>query len=157
RVLPDAIHALDEAARQVRARGAPDNAAELLELALELGGPPELLVRAAEHHLDAGDVPRSQQLVGEAIKALNGGEAPPEALLLSTEHFQVADYSESSAVLGRALSEAGSNDLLQVKIGVSVGQDYYILGRWQEAAEMAELTLAAARRTGEPARIAQAY
>src|SRR5262249_59086166 len=72
RVLPDAIEALDDAARYVRARGAPDAAAELLELALELGGPPELLVRAAERHLAPGGVPPPQPLVAKPLQSLQG-------------------------------------------------------------------------------------
>lgn len=157
RVLPDAIEALDEASRYVRARGAPDAAAELLELALELGGSRELLVRAAEYHFDAGDVLRSQELANEAIETLDGGESLAEALLLSTEHFLAESYSESTDLLERALSEAESNNLLQAKIGLSVAQDYYQLGRWEKTAEMAEVTLAAAQRLGEPGRIAQGY
>jgi DNA-binding CsgD family transcriptional regulator/exonuclease VII small subunit len=157
RVLPDAIDALDEASEYVRARGAPDAAAELLDLALELGGPPELLVRAAEYHFDAGEVQRSQELSNEAIEALDGGEPLAEALLLCTEHFQAESYSESTVLLERALSEAGSNDLLRAKIGLSVAQDYYQLGQWEKTAEMAELTLAAARRLDDPQRIAQGY
>jgi DNA-binding CsgD family transcriptional regulator len=154
-VLPDAIGALDEASRYVRARGAPDAAAELLELALELGGPPDLLVRAAEYHFDAGDLQRSQELTKKAIETLEGGEALAEALLLSTEHFQAESYSESAVVLERALSEAGSNDSLRARIALSVSQDYYQLGLWQKTAEMAELTLATARRLDDPERIAQ--
>ena len=157
RVLPEAISALDEASRYVRARGAPDAAAELLELALELGGPRDLLVRAAEYHFDAGDVQRSVELANEAIATLDGGEPLAEAILLSTEHFLAESYAESSVLLERALSEAGSNDLLQAKIGLSVAQDYYQLGHWEKTAEMAEPTLAAARRLDEPGRIAQGY
>lgn len=157
RVLPEAIEALDEASRYVRARGAPDAAAELLEMALELGGPRELLVRAAEYHFDAGDVQRSHELANQAIETLDGGEALAEAILLSTEHFLAESYSESAFLLERALSEARSNDLLTAKIGLSVAQDYYQLGRWDKTAEMAELTLAAAARLGDPGRIAQGY
>jgi DNA-binding CsgD family transcriptional regulator len=157
RVLPEAIGALDEASRYVRARGAPDAAAELLELALELGGPRELLVRAAEYHFDAGDVQRSHELASQAIETLDGGEALAEALLLSTEHFLAESYSESTVLLERALSEAGSNDLLRAKIGLSVAQDYYQLGQWEKTAEMADLTLGAARRLDDPQRIAQGY
>jgi DNA-binding NarL/FixJ family response regulator len=157
RVLPDAIGALDEASRYVRARGAPDAAAELLELALELGGSRELLVRAAEYHFDAGDVQRSQELANKAIETLEGGEALAEALLLSTEHFLAESYSESTVLLERALSEAESNDLLQAKIGLSVAQDYYQLGLWDKTAEKAELSLAAARRLDDRQRIAQGY
>ena len=58
-VAGEAVPALDEAARYVRGRGAPAAAAELLELALGLGGGSELRVRAAEHHLDACDAARA--------------------------------------------------------------------------------------------------
>ena len=157
RVLPDAIDALDEASRYVRARGAPDAAAELLELALELGGPRELLVRATEYHLDAGDIQRSRELAEEATETLEGGgEALAEALLLSTDHFQAESYPESRAALERALAQAGSDDRLRVRIGLSLAQDYYSIRLDQKAAELAELTLAAARRLDNPERIAQA-
>jgi DNA-binding CsgD family transcriptional regulator len=157
RVLPDAIDALEEASRYVRARGAPDAAAELVEIALELGGAPELLVRAAEYHYDAGDVQRSVELTNEAFTTLEAGEPLAEALLLSTEHFLAESYPESAERLERALAEAGSNDLLRTKIGLSVGQDYFLLGLREKTAEVAEVTLEAARRLGEPGRIAQAY
>ncbi len=74
-VLPEALPALDQAARHIRARGAPAAAAELLELALELGGDRALKVRAAEHHLDAGDVCRASELLEAAIAELGAGRA----------------------------------------------------------------------------------
>src|SRR5204863_206283 len=66
----------------VRSRGAPLAAAELLELALELGGDSSLKLRAAEHHLDAGDVPRAQALLEAATSELGMGEDRARALVL---------------------------------------------------------------------------
>ena len=81
----EAVPALDVAARHVRARGAPETAAELLELALELGGGDELRVRAAEHHLDAGDPSRARATLEEAVRVLPAGPARARALLLLGE------------------------------------------------------------------------
>ena len=53
---PETLSALDEAADSAHARGAPAAAAELLELAIGLGGDtPVRRIRAAEHHFKAGD------------------------------------------------------------------------------------------------------
>jgi DNA-binding CsgD family transcriptional regulator/DNA polymerase III delta prime subunit len=156
RVLPDAIDALDEAARYVRARGAPDAAADLLELALELGGGDELLVRVAEHHFDAGDMQRAYGLAERAIDALDAGEKRAEALrLLGELRFHANSYTGARDALEQARSEAGSNDRLEVAIGVELAHVYFQLGLWETAAESAESALAAARRLGEPGLIAQ--
>jgi DNA-binding CsgD family transcriptional regulator len=156
RVLPDAIDALDEASQHVRARGAPDAAAELLELALELGGPRELLARAAEYHFDAGEVRRSRELARRAVEELDPGEAHADALLLTTDHFETESYPESTATLERALAEAGSNNRLRARIQISLAQGYYHLELWDKMAEAAASAVVAASALGEPGRIAQA-
>jgi DNA-binding CsgD family transcriptional regulator len=156
RVLPDAIDALDEAARYVRARGAPDAAAELLELALELGGDSELLVRAAEHHFDASEPGRAKELAERALEALEDREARAEALLLLGEiGFHAGDYAEGWTLLERAQAEAGSIDRLRVAIAVPLTHVLFQLGRWDETAETARSALAAARRLDEPGLVAQ--
>jgi DNA-binding CsgD family transcriptional regulator len=69
----DVARALEEAGRHARARGAPDAAAELLELARKLtppeddAGRPRRSVAAAEYHFDAGDATRATVLLEEAI------------------------------------------------------------------------------------------
>src|SRR5262249_46638433 len=128
-VLPEAITALDEASRYVRARGAPEVAADLLELSLELGGPRELLARAAEDHFDAGDLPRPHQLAEQAIDALEPGEERADALrLLGELRFHADSYTGAREALEQARSEAGSNDRLHVAIGIELVHVYFQLG-----------------------------
>ena len=53
---PQRLEALDTAAESARSRGAPAAAAELLDLALRLGGDtPQRRMRLAAYHFDAGD------------------------------------------------------------------------------------------------------
>ena len=71
--------ALEEAGRHARARGAPDAAAELLELARKLtpaedgAGLPRRSVAAAEYHFDAGDATRATALLEESIARARPG------------------------------------------------------------------------------------
>jgi hypothetical protein len=70
---------LEEAGRHARARGAPDAAAELLELARKLTPPedgaglPRRSVAAAEYHFDAGDATRATALLEESIAMARPG------------------------------------------------------------------------------------
>jgi hypothetical protein len=76
---PDVARALEEAGRHARRGGAPDAAAELLELARTLTPPrdgPELLrrsVEAADYHFDAGDATRATALLHEAAAMARPG------------------------------------------------------------------------------------
>lgn len=101
-------------------RGAPDAAAELLELALGLGGGAELRVRAAEHHFDAGDTRRAQALLEEAIAAFPAGESRAEALLLLGEtRYHDDSFPEARPLLEQARAEAVGNERLLVMIDLS--------------------------------------
>src|SRR5919108_1473095 len=66
-------HALDDAARGARSRGAPASAAELSELAWQMTWPSDgraaidRMVDAAGHHYDAGDAGRAWALLEDAI------------------------------------------------------------------------------------------
>jgi DNA-binding CsgD family transcriptional regulator len=71
--------ALEDAGRHARARGAPDAAAELLELARKLTPPedgsglPRRSVAAAEYHFDAGDTTRATALLEQSIAVAGPG------------------------------------------------------------------------------------
>ena len=156
-MLPEALPALDEAARHTRARGAPLAAAELLELAIELGGDSTLKQRAAEHHLDAGDVSRAQTLLEEAIAELPHGEERARALVLLAELRTHADsFVEARVLLDQARAEAATNSPLQVTAGLRLAFVLYNLGRRVEAAAIAHEALELAERVGPPGLIAQA-
>ena len=73
---PLTLQSLDEAAEMARIRGAPDAAAELVELALGLGGDtPERRIRSANHHMDAGDSWPCQGGTRADHRAAGGGPA----------------------------------------------------------------------------------
>jgi hypothetical protein len=70
---PVTLDALDEAAESAHRRGAPAAAADLLELALSLGGDtPERRIRLATHYFDAADPDRASTLLEEIIAGGRG-------------------------------------------------------------------------------------
>src|SRR4029077_2478624 len=71
---PETLEALDDAAASAHARGAPAAAAELLELAIALGGDiPERRVRLAGHCFDGGYPGRARALLEQAIARMQPG------------------------------------------------------------------------------------
>ena len=72
---PETLVALDDAAASAHARGAPAAAAELLELAIGLGGDTaERRIRLAGHYFDAGDPAQARTLLERAIAGLQPGQ-----------------------------------------------------------------------------------
>ena len=153
----EAVPALDVAARHVRARGAPETAAELLELALELGGGDELRVRAAEHHLDAGDPSRARATLEEAVRALPAGPERARALLLLGEvRYKSDSFPASRAVLEDARDEIGDREPDRVMLELRLAYVLFNLGLRPPAAELTCAALAHARALDDPALLAQA-
>ena len=65
---------LDDAADIARSRGAPAAAAELLDLAIGLGGgTPERRILSAAHHFDAGEPAQARTLLQDTIGRLEPG------------------------------------------------------------------------------------
>jgi DNA-binding CsgD family transcriptional regulator len=148
---PAVIEALDEAARSVRARGAPDSAAELLELALERGGGHELRVRAAEYHFDAGNARRARVLLGEAIPELDPGEARAEALLLLAEvRYRDDSFREGLVLLEQARAEPDVGIRVRAMIDLRLAFVKFHLGPPQGAAGPARSALDGAEELGDP-------
>src|SRR5258705_3697835 len=71
---PDLLEALDGAAKAASARGAPAAAAELLDLAIKLGGDTaSRRIRSAGHHFRAGDTDRAQAVLEPALDQVAPG------------------------------------------------------------------------------------
>jgi hypothetical protein len=69
------LRALDTAAESARVRGAPAAAAELMDLAIGLGGDTaDRRLRSALHHFDAGDQQRARDVLEETIERLEPGD-----------------------------------------------------------------------------------
>jgi ATP/maltotriose-dependent transcriptional regulator MalT len=155
---PQTLEALDTAAVLARTRGAPAAAAELLELAIGLGGAtPERRLRAAEHHFDAGDTERSRRAL-EALRA----DLPPGALrarttsLLGLVRLHDDSFVEAAALLEESLTEV--DDDLRLRVDVLLALAHAQLNSGRLAAAHAHVTDAtvAADRLGDPRLLSQA-
>jgi DNA-binding CsgD family transcriptional regulator len=157
RILPQALVALEDAAAEVRTRGAPDSAAELLELALDLGGAPALVVRAAEHRFDAGDTRGAVRMLEEAIASLPAGVPRAEALMLLGEiRYKDDSFPDARVLLDRARQEAGGDARLTLMSELRLAFTLYNLGEMQRASELGHAALERAERLGDDGLLAQA-
>jgi DNA-binding CsgD family transcriptional regulator len=110
--------ALDRAALHARARGAPQAAAELCELALAAtpAGNADHRARRAEAQagnlFDAGDPPRARRVLEDVVVELPPGRSRAEALCLLSE-CSWKDLTRVSELLHRALEEVGEEPRLR--------------------------------------------
>ena len=119
----ETLKALDSAADVARGRGAPAAAAELIELAIALGGnTPSRRVRAAEHHFKAGDAHRARTLLEPTIGELQPGLLRGIALnLMAGIHMYDDRFVEAATLLKRALGDAENNPAVQIQTLIVVG------------------------------------
>jgi DNA-binding CsgD family transcriptional regulator len=148
--------ALEEAGRHARGRGAPDAAAELLELARKLTPPGDgagLLrrsVEAAEYHFDAGDATRATGLLEEAIAtARPGGDRA--RILLRLASISWMDMGRVQGFSERALEEAGEDATIRAAILEHLAWVGIYRGDLAFAAERAKASRQWARRVADPA------
>lgn len=150
--------ALDDAAPRARARGAPAAAAELLELAIKLGGDePERAIRAARHHFDAGDPVRARQTLEAVVIAVAPGRSRAEALrLLAMVRLHDDSYREAADYLEQALVEPGSDLWLRVRISIELLFALVNLGRIPDALALSGDTVIDAEQLDDPVLLAEA-
>jgi DNA-binding CsgD family transcriptional regulator/exonuclease VII small subunit len=152
----DVARALEEAGRHARGRGAPDAAAELLELARKLAPPGDdagLLrrsVEAAEYHFDAGDATRATALLEESIAAAHPGRdrAPILFRLASISWLNIGRVQGLSE---QALQEAGDDAGLRAAILEHLAWVGIYRGDLPFAAQHASASRSWARRIADPA------
>jgi DNA-binding CsgD family transcriptional regulator len=148
--------ALEEAGRHARARGAPDAAAELLELARKLTPPeegaglPRRSVAAAEYHFDAGDATRATALLEESIAMARPGRDRARI------HFRLASISwlDMRRVQGlseQALQEVGDDAETRAAIHEHLAWVGIYRGDLAFAAEHASASRQWARQITDPA------
>lgn len=145
---------LAAAAERLGARGAPDDAALLTELAADLTpirlGEASLRRRlaAAEYHATAGDFERSRQIVDGVLQGLPPGAARAEVLLQRASICR-ADFVAMTAFCERALGEAGSDPILRARIHQRLATAWHIRGNPELALAQARAGLALARDAGD--------
>jgi DNA-binding CsgD family transcriptional regulator len=156
---PATLESLDVAAELARKRGAPAAAAELLDLGLALGGhTPERQIRAASHHLGAGNPGRAKNLLEQAIAHSAPGALRARALVqLAVVNLFDDGLQEGAALFERALGEVGGDFALRAQILVTLSFALLNEDRFAEAVdEKVEEAVVAARRSGVPSLVSQA-
>ena len=115
---PATLLALDTAADAARVRGAPAAAAELLELAINLGGDtPARRINCADHHFRAGEAQRAGELLVPTVDQLPPGSLRAVALnLLASIRIYSDSLAEANELLDRARDDAEEDRVLTVRI-----------------------------------------
>ena len=148
--------ALEEAGRHARARGAPDAAAELVELARRLtpaedgAGLPRRSVVAAEYHFDAGDATRATALLEEAIAMARPGRDRGR-ILFRLASISWMDMRRVQGLSEQALQEVGDDAETRAAIHEHLAWVGIYRGDLVFAAEHASASRQWARRIADPA------
>ena len=154
--------ALEDAARHARARGAPDAAAGLGELARQLTpledeeGLRRRSMDAAEYHFDAGDAPRAIALLEEAAASSPPGPGRAELLFrLSSMSWMNLERGVRDP-LERALLEAGDDPELLAGIHLDLAWVDIYQGDLAAASDHARRSIDQADKVIDPATKADA-
>jgi DNA-binding CsgD family transcriptional regulator len=152
------LESLDAAAETVRVRGAPAAAAELLDLAIGLGGDtPERRIRSASYHFDAGDPDRASTLLEETMDRLpRGGIRAGAATLLASVRLLNDNFIEAAGLLERYLDEAAGNLALMVQMLVMLAFALVNGGKADDAVLRVEEAVREAERLAQPRQLSQA-
>ena len=126
---------LDEAAKAARSRGAPDAAAELLELAAKLT-PPDMAgarwdrtMEAARYHYEAGNPLRARELLEPAIAGAPSSSARARVLLrLATVLHDSDGPARSVALLQQAFEQAGDDLAMCMEVERELAHDLWLAG-----------------------------
>ena len=152
------LTALDEAADMARSRGAPAAAAELLDLAIGLGGgSPERRILSAAHHFDAGEPARARLLLQDTIERLEAGPRRAEAYTLLALVASLNDsFDEAADLLEQALDDVADELAQRVAILVSLSFASVNAGRMELAVQHIESAVTSATELGDPHALSQA-
>lgn len=155
---PATVDSLDTAAELARVRGAPIAAAELLELAMRLGGDtPDRRIRAAVHHFNAGETARARALLNHIIEQPTPKSLRAAALrLLGLWSLLDGSSREAAKLLDEALNDAGDDLALRVLILVPLAYVRFNVGRLDDAARSIADAVRTAERIGQPQLLSEA-
>ncbi|MFI5510590.1 AAA family ATPase [Mycobacterium sp. NPDC051804] len=146
------LRALDRAAESARARGAPEAAAELTDLAIGLGGDaPERRLRSALNHFDAGDHDRATSMLQETVDRLPPGDLRAEALCrLAVVRLYTEGFFEATTVLQQALDDADGDSPLRVQVLITLAYSLMHANQVSEGKDIASQAVDDAERLGQP-------
>jgi ATP/maltotriose-dependent transcriptional regulator MalT len=152
------LSSLDAAAELAHVRGAPTAAAELIELAIGLGGDtPERRIRVAGHHFEAGDPGRARALLEETIDRLAPGNVRGEAmLLLGVVRLYDDSFLEAAELLERALEETAADPASRVRMLIMLAYALFNGGRPEQGMQRVDDAVASASRLDRPELLSEA-
>lgn len=155
---PATLDSLDTAAESARVRGAPIAAAELLELAMRLGGDtPDRQIRAAVHHFNAGDAARARALLNNIIERPAPKSLRAAALrLLGLWSLLDGSSREAAELLNEALNDAGDDLALRVQSLVPLAHAQVNVRHLDDAASSIADAVRTAQRIQHPQLLSQA-
>jgi DNA-binding CsgD family transcriptional regulator len=158
----DVAASLDEAARSVRARGAPGEAAELYEEARRLTPPLQTndvarrAVDAAECHFEGGDFARVRALLEEVTADTHGTERARALVFLGWVRANQEGFGVAADIFRAALEAAGPDIPLRIEIERGLAWTLHELGDVQAAEIHSRAALEMAERLREPSLLARA-
>lgn len=152
------LDSLDTAAELARVRGAPIAAAELLELAMRLGGDtPDRQIRAAVHHYNAGETARARALLNHIVERHSPKPLRAAALrLLGLWALLDGSSRDAATLLDKALNDTGDDLALRVQILVPLAYARFNVGRPDDAASCIADAVRTAERIGQPQLLSEA-
>lgn len=148
----ETLGALDAAVDVAVSRGAPGAAAELLEMAIELGGDTVIRrIRATELHFRAGSLGTARDLLPDRMDTVPAGPLRCLALLLSGAiRAYDNDLVGAADAMAQALGEAGDVAALGAQCAMRLALCLHMIGRLPEAADRARLAVDLAERADIP-------
>ena len=155
---PATLAALDQAADATRARGAPAAAAELVDLAIGLGGDtPQRRILAAGLHFRAGDVGRARGILETLIAALSPGILRAVALnLLAGTRIYDDSFIEAATLLKGALLDSDGLPAMLAQTHLTLSMAQAMAGEFEDSLHNAEQAVTRADESGRAVLISQA-
>lgn len=145
---------LDEAASVVAARGAPEAAAELIDLAIQSTAERDVDARAdrriagARFRFDAGDLGGAEALLDSVIDQGAEGVRRSRALqFIARLHGRRSNFADAFATATEALAMAGEDDVLRTELELDVAYCCASLGDFEAAQVHARAAVAGAEAT----------
>jgi tetratricopeptide (TPR) repeat protein len=154
---PETLTALDVAAAVVNVDGDPAGAAELVELAIGLGGDTTARrLEAARHHLRAGDLERTRDLAESAAAGLAAGEQRAVARMLVASTLMChGDFGAAAEMFQQATTEAPRQPALLVRAHLCLAMAQLSLGNADGAHRHSVQAMTHAERLKDPHLISQ--
>ncbi|UUO02906.1 AAA family ATPase [Mycolicibacterium novocastrense] len=152
------LKALDAAAEAARARGAPAAAAELVDLAIRLGGDtPVRRIRSASHHFQAGETVQAEIVLAPGTEVLEPGVLRALALILTAGiRFYENRRAETGVLLRQACDDASDNPPVLIQALLMRAFTEHGNYRFDDALHCARRAVTLADQLGVPALQSQA-